>query len=425
MSCSQASTCCHSKIPTLIGRNEYKFCPSRIGAILPVCRKPVPKANKEQNAKARAPGENKLLPTAIPRARTQEPGEGGNGRHPVPGDSGLPAGPATSPGRAGLRSAGACAARPGRPPARWKAEPNGQGRQAGSVPRSQGREPDPGPAPTVLNARQGLLAWPRVPVPGRTVHASTACARDSTAGLRSDPNHPAALPAGPPTWRGRRPLAPASHPTARQHLRRCQPDAYLGARESVCVAVGKCRTGLRGAKTTARRRPRRRRQELTAARPRLQNGHRRRTPLRLPRRPRTAPPAGSLWVAPGPAPPRAPPTGSLVAPRPSRERRLNSSVYLGPEVLLPGYSAPAPLGAGPAAPSCFPLHSPTRENGILVTRCSSLILRGGRPRSGDEPAKVVLSNPQLQKGTPFTNATGRGLALFTKISRKQQLHPEK
>lgn len=83
---------------------------------MPVCRKPVPKANKEQNAKAREPGENKLLPTAIPSARTQEPGEGGNGRHPVPGDSGLPAGPATSPGRAGLRSAGAC--RPSRSAAR-------------------------------------------------------------------------------------------------------------------------------------------------------------------------------------------------------------------------------------------------------------------------------------------------------------------
>lgn len=118
---------------------------------------------------------------------------------------------------------------------------------------------------------------------------------------------------------------------------------------------------------------------------------------------------------PRPAPRPAPPTGSLVAPRPSRERRLNSSVYLGPEVLLPGYSAPAPLGACPVAPSCFPLHSPTRENGILVTRCRSLILCGGRPRSGDEPAKVVLSNPQLHKGTPFTNATDRGLAYLPKF----------
>lgn len=149
MSRSQASTCCHAKISTLNGKNGYKFCQSRIGAILQICLKLVPGTNKEQNAKA---GGNlgKIsyfpLPFSVCGPRSGE--KAGTAEILCLETAASPQALPRLQARLGwAKVSGRGPPVPLRPPARWKAEPNGQGRQPGSAPGSKGPEQTHDPHP--------------------------------------------------------------------------------------------------------------------------------------------------------------------------------------------------------------------------------------------------------------------------------------
>ena len=113
----------------------------------------------------------------------------------------------------------------------WKAEPNGQGRQSGSAPRSAGPAQDPQPALTGLSTAgtAGLAKH------ARTAYARTPRQQGSDATL---------------TISGRRPARPPGRDCARRRPHPIPPPAstrvaarltltWGGGRQSVCVAVEK------------------------------------------------------------------------------------------------------------------------------------------------------------------------------------------
>lgn len=249
MSRSQASTCCHAKISILNSRNGYKFCQSRIGAILQLCLKLVPGTNKEQNAKAGGNlGKISYFPLLFPVCGPRSGEKAGTAKFLCLETAASPqALPRLQAGLGWAKVSGRGPPVPLRQPARWKAEPNGQGRQPGSAPGSKGPEPDPRPAPTVLStAGTARLAEGSRALAAPCTLTQPALGTRRLRGSDLTPTIQRRRPASPPTWQGLRPLAPASHPAARQHPRRCQADTHLGARERVCVAAGKCETGSSG-----------------------------------------------------------------------------------------------------------------------------------------------------------------------------------
>lgn len=282
------------------------------------------------------------LPAGRPGLLTQE---SARRERPPPGS----ACHVSRPGWAGLRSAAAC---------RWSPS-SGQG--AGRRSRTAGaRASVPGQEQSVRTR------------PVNRAHGATRGGDSAPCEVHPCPAAACTLPPPAPSpnygWAPTRPSHPAAparrpaHPTGtepagaqHQQPHPIQPPAGIRAAARLTLTWGPSRVsawqpksggqGGHGAKTTTRIRRGSCRKELACTRPRLQDGHRRRMPLRLPRRPRAAPPR---------------PTRGNPAPR------LNLSVLVQRSFCRPRQGA-APCGSF-LQWDCPPLPSapPTRENGTLL-----------------------------------------------------------